>query len=306
MGCRWPTQHGAVAALLILLGSASASALDATEAQGRAQVGIQSVEAALPRLSTGANNLAKERSSPEKQIASGELSLRTRDYERAIQVFNQLCELHSQGKVQAASHADALFLLAESYFESDQLLSARRRYQELIRLAKSPSYVEYSGKALGRLVDIALRTGDLRDLDFVFEQLPQLPNDKRGAIAYAKAKALYAKQDMKAAQAACQQVPPGSEYHHQAQYLLGVVYMRSETSSTAAKPAAAAGTKEQRYASAIAQFQRVTQLPADSDDHRQVIDLASGRCRVLQSHRTQLRRVQHDAVRVGLGVHSHR
>jgi TolA-binding protein len=74
------------------------------------------------------------RPTPEQRLAAGEVLLRQRNYERAGETFGQVVELFRQGQTGEAVHADALFLLAESYFRADQLLAARRQYLEIVGL----------------------------------------------------------------------------------------------------------------------------------------------------------------------------
>ena len=79
------------------------------------------------------------------------------------------------------------------------------------------------GRSLSRLVDVALRTGDLDSLDYVFARLNTLPaSDTNGSINYARAKALFARGNYGDAKSAINTVPANSEYTLQAQYLLGV------------------------------------------------------------------------------------
>ena len=69
--------------------------------------------------------------------------------------------------------------------------------------AARSAYGEYIGRSLSRLVDIALRTDDLQSLDYVFARLDSVPQtDKSGSLAYARAKALYARKDYATAKSA--------------------------------------------------------------------------------------------------------
>ncbi len=56
-----------------------------------------------------------------------------------------------------------------------QYLSARRHFREILDSGGRSPYDGFVGKALSRLVDIALRTDDLPGLDYVFERLSRLP-----------------------------------------------------------------------------------------------------------------------------------
>ena len=100
------------------------------------------------------------------------------------------------------------------------------------------------------------------------------------------ARGSYAKKDYAGAKAALGRVSPQSLHYHQAKYLLGVVAMKEAAPPVA--PLAGVTVKRTqdgaagrtRYAAAIEAFRQVTQLPADTAEHRHVIDfrwLAIGR-----------------------------
>ncbi|HEY0467795.1 MAG TPA: tetratricopeptide repeat protein, partial [Polyangiaceae bacterium] len=146
-------------------------------------------------------------------------------------------------------------------------------------------YAEYLGRSIIRLVDIALRTDDLESLDYVFVRLDSVPQtDKSGSLAYARAKALYARKDYAAAKSAVNAVPVTSEYTLQAQYLLGVVLMKETLAASpapAAKDAAGAAgaakpvaAPDVRFTQAVEQFRKVTRMPASTAAARHVVDLA--------------------------------
>ncbi len=278
----------------------AAFALGTTEAKGRAEIAVHDVEANVGSVQAAAAKASHQRTTPEERIAAGEMLLRTKDYDHAIDVLNQVVELHRQGKAGDASNADASFLLAEAYFESKQFNSARRYYRELLDKATARPYDAYAGRALSRLVDVALRTNNLDSLDDIFARMNQLPaSDTSGSLQYARGKAYFAKHDYAAAKAALAGMSPSSSYAHQTQYLLGAVLVKeaapppppAAAPATAAPatsgapdagaapapptpPPAAAPVTKARYAAAIDQFRTVTRLPADTDEHRHVIDLA--------------------------------
>lgn len=266
---------GGVACLLL---ASPARSLDSDEAASRARqevVGVRAEVARLTQLATTTESLHP----PEKRIAVGELSLRSRDYERAIDTFSQVVELHRQGKAGVNAHADSLYLLGEAYLESGQMLSARRAYSALLDLAERPPYDSYAGRSLARLVDVALQTDRGETLDEVQRQAARLSiRDATGSFAYANGKLNFARGDLPRAQQILSAVAPTSEYYHQAQYVLGTIFLRQglaqvgETSEARARlvvPDSAA-----RIAPALRQFEKVATLPGDSARHREVIDLA--------------------------------
>jgi tetratricopeptide (TPR) repeat protein len=211
--------------------------------------------------------------------------LHAKNYDAAIALLSKVLELSRQGKASETDYADASFMIGEAYFASDQYLSSRRHYREVLDHAARPAYAEYVGRSLSRLVDVALRTDDLPGLDYVFARLDALPQtDKSGSLAYARAKALYARKDYAAAKSAVNAVPVSSDYTLQAQYLLGVVLMKETLAATptapAPQPAAAGGSAapttppDTRFTQTIEQFRKVTRMPATTAAARHVVDLA--------------------------------
>jgi tetratricopeptide (TPR) repeat protein len=224
---------------------------------------------------------------PAERVAAGDMLLRNKDYDRAIESLSKVLELYRQGKAPEAAYADASLLIGEAYMSTKQYLSARRHFREILDNGARSPYDGWVGKALSRLVDIALRTDDLPGLDYVFERLSRLPStDRTGSLAYARAKALYAKKDYTAAKAAVNVVPAGSPYTPQAQYLLGVVLLKEALAATPAAPPAAAAAPgaagapapvappDARFVQAIEQFRKVTRIPATTPEQEHVVDLA--------------------------------
>ncbi|MEZ4224102.1 MAG: tetratricopeptide repeat protein [Polyangiaceae bacterium] len=287
---RFRARLTAVGALLTLLSVPGlASALSSSDARGRAQLSVQAVERELPNVQSAAKRVRQTRLTPAQRVAAGDILYHNKDYARAIDTFSQVVELHRQGKADANAHADGLFFLAESYFASKQLLSARRHYVEVLDKAGQGPYAKYAGRSVSRLVDVSLRTGTLEKLDDVFAKLNQLPgSDASGSLQYARGKLLFAKKEYDAAKSAIGAVAAGSPYNHQAQYLLGVVMVKQATPEAPSAEAAATDQPEivqpgteattpamrARYAAAIEQFRRVTRLKADTTAHRHVVDLA--------------------------------
>lgn len=270
--------------------SLPAHALDAAEARGRAETEVRAVASSTGKIQAVVS-AARTRAqvSPAKRIAAGDILLRTKDYERAVREFSKVLELARQGKATPAENADATFFLAEAYFQSDQLLSARRHYAEIVDHGSESAYASYAGRSLSRLVDVALRTEDYEGLDDVFVRMAKLPgSDSSGSLQYARGKAYFAKRQFADARSALATVAAGSAYDHQSKYLLGAIAVKEAAPAppvdlvTDGAPAEAGATPpvapqpvpRDRYAKAIEAFRRVTQLSADGERHRHVIDLA--------------------------------
>lgn len=270
--------------------SHSAFALSATEAQGRATLAVQAVESSMTSAPPE-SKLNVKPPTPAERVAAGDMLLRNKDYDRAIEALSKVLELYRQGKAPEAAFADASLLIGEGYMSTKQYLSARRHFREILDNGHRSPYDGFVGKALSRLVDIALRTDDLPGLDYVFERLAKLPaTDRSGSLAYARAKALYAKKDYAASKNAVNMVPAGSPYTPQAQYLLGVVLLKEALAATPAPPPAAAAATaagstpgaapapapppDARFVQAIEQFRKVTRIPATKPEQEHVVDLA--------------------------------
>src|SRR5258708_6596942 len=214
---------------------------------------------------------------PEARIADGQMLLLSKDFDRAAGVFNQIVEKYP---THPTAYPDALFMLGESYYGGKQYLSARRVYRQVVDRGAERGFSSYAPKALARLIDVALRTQDYATLDDVFAKISQLPPAAvEGELNYARAKGLFAKKDFAGARGALAGVSQQSAHFHQARYLLGVIAMKEAAPPPSAnpkdkRPAIGGSAARTRYAAAIEAFRQVTQLPADTDEHRHVIDLS--------------------------------
>ncbi|MGC4092091.1 MAG: tetratricopeptide repeat protein [Polyangiaceae bacterium] len=276
---RRPSSGGAgFLALSLWLYAGPAFALDSSDAQHQAETAIQHVETELVKGSTA--KVAVGVATPAERVAAGDMLLRTKDYDRAIDELSKVLELHRQGQVPEAAFADATFMLGEAYFQSQQYLSARRHFRDIVEQATKATFEGYAGRSVSRLVDVALRTGDIDSLDYVFARLDRLPaSDRSGSLAYARAKALFAKKDFPAARSAVNLVPAGSEYASQSQYLLGVILVReaiplASAAATTTPPSKPTPGEPPRFAAAIEQFRKVTRMPAPSQAQKHVVDLS--------------------------------
>jgi tetratricopeptide (TPR) repeat protein len=255
-----------------------ALALDTDEARGRAEMAIRAAEADASKA-PDPGRLRAPAATPAQRLAAGDMLLRTGDHDAAVDQLSKVLELHRQGKMPENAYADATFLIGEAYFKSGQYLSARRHYREVLDSAAKSAFGAYAGRSLSRLVDIALRTSDLASLDYVFARLESLPVvDTTGSLAYARAKALFARRDFSAAKSAVNAVPASSEYTLQSQYLLGVIMVREAAPAARATPPDSAGppgpAPRPQYGPAIEQFRKVTRIPAATASLRHGIDLA--------------------------------
>ena len=89
--------------------SSSAFALSASEAQGRATLAVQAVESGMTSAPPD-SNLAIKPPTPAERMAAGDMLLRNKDYDRAIEALSKVLELYRQGKAPEAAYADASLL----------------------------------------------------------------------------------------------------------------------------------------------------------------------------------------------------
>lgn len=243
---------------------------DADAIRGRADMAIRAVEADATK-GPDTSRFRYVPPTPAQRVAAGDLLLRTGDYDRAIETLSKVLELYRRGEVPDSACADATFLIAEAYFLSNQYQSARRHYRDIFDKAANPEFQSYAGRSISRLVDIALRTNDLESLDYVFARLNTLPvTDQNGSLAYARAKANYARHSFNDATNAVLAVPPTSEYGLEAQYLLGVILTKQALLEQNAPNTPAL----RRFGPAIDQFRRVARMPATTQPQKHVVDLA--------------------------------
>lgn len=268
------------AALLALLAGLppTALALDADEALSSASQQISSAGGGVDSIKQQVQRATQQRT-PEQKIADAVLLMGSKDYDRAANVLNQLIEKHPD---HPTAYPDGLALLGEVYFRSNQLWSSKRVFQKITGAADDRRFTPYLTKALARLVDIAMRKKDDELLAEVVAALDKAPPSATSLLTYARGKALVAKKDYGQAKTVLATVDPKGEYAHQAQYLLGLVSVKE---STPAPVKLEDGddpppVPKERYAAAVDLFNKVTQLPPDTEAHRAVIDqawLAMGR-----------------------------
>lgn len=252
-----------------------------TDAHADADSAVQSATSAINSVSQGLGSIqqaiqkskGQERTAAQR-IADAQLLLGSKDYARAANVLNEVIEKYPDN---TTALPDAMNLLGETYFRSHQYLSARRVFRQIVARGDEGRFGVYQAKALGRLVDVALRTKDYSSLDEIFASMNRVPpSSVNSGLAYARGKGLFAKKDFSGAKTSLGSVDAQSEYAHQARYLLGLIAVKDATPAAEPKKDGEppAQVPPQRYAAAIDLFNKVTQLPPDTPDHKRVIDLA--------------------------------
>ncbi len=249
--------------------SGVARAAGPDDALSTARTELAAVGSGLDRVQSSVQRAKDERMTAEQRLSNGELLFRMKDYNRASVVLSEILEEFPN----TASYPDALWLRGETYYAQGEYLSARRDYRALVDRGAEPRFEAYFGKALARLVDVSLRLNDPPEtLAPIFEKFSQVPPAQvDAALLYAKGKALYRQGSYNDAIATFSQVGPTTAYAHQARYFQGLVAMKIARSGGGASDKSAAHTD---YKPAVIAFHAVTDLPPDTPEHRQVIDLS--------------------------------
>lgn len=273
---RWAPLLAALAGLGGAFLGDDAWALDSEQAYASASQQIAAVSGpqGLAAIQSAISKSKGQERTPEQRIADAVLLMGAKDFNRAAGVLNEVIEKYP---THPTAYPDALAMLGETYFRSNQYLSARRVFNEIVRRGTEARFTSYQAKALGRLVDISLRIKDYSSLDAIFASMNQVPPAAVGSgLAYAKGKGLYAKKDFAGAKGSLGAVDAKSEYYHQAQYLLGLIAVKEATPPPVKlkdgelPPQVPAS----RYVGAISLFQKATSLAADTPEHKRVIDLS--------------------------------
>ena len=273
-----------LALVLATIGSTHvAFAADPDGDAARAQTEVTTIDRESATVQAAIEKAKAQKYTVEQRLTNGELLLRTKDYPRAVVVFSEILEEFPD----TPSYPDALWLRGETFYAQKEYLSARRDYRALVDRYQEPRFNPYFGRALARLVDVSLRINDIKGLDEVFQKINQVPPAQvDAALLYAKGKGYYFKGDYGSSLGALQSVAGpgpsgtgGNAYTHQARYFQGMVAIKQARPTAppptpANAPADATPRTPTNFKVAIEQFRAVTELPPDTDEHKQVIDLA--------------------------------
>jgi tetratricopeptide (TPR) repeat protein len=253
--------------LAVILMAHASLAADSEANFRNAETEISTAEREAPSIQTAVSRAKSVKASAEQRLANGEILYRTKDYPRAITVFSEVME----GYPDTPSYPDALFLRGETYYASREYLAARRDYKALVDRGNEPRFAPYLSRSLARLVDVSLRLNDLQGLDEAFARLNQVPPTMVDAgLQYARGKAQYFRKDYSGAHSSLSAVPQSTPYTHQARYFDAMVSMRQIATASVN----AGKTVPANFKPAIDLFRQVTELAADTDEHKQVIDLS--------------------------------
>jgi len=254
-------------------------AADARRQTQQARSELSAIVLQASSLPSGPIVVASRRAAVEQQLARSELLYRGRDFARAIEMLSGIIEEFPD----TPSFPEALWLRGESYFAQDEYLSARRDFQQLMQRRNEPRFAPYLGRVVGRQIDVAIRIQDfasLKEISNVWNEVPSSQVD--ASFLYAKGKALFFQSDLTRAEQTLQAVPLDSEFAHASRYFLAMAFARRERSAFASRSQGPSLATENRppvdsklsFAKAIGQFRIVTALPADTQEHKKIIDLS--------------------------------
>jgi TolA-binding protein len=250
-------------------------------AQDLASVGreVTDIQAEARRISSERieRNQTRLRSATyvEERLTDGELFYRLQDYVRASIIFTDIVDNHATHR----AYPDALFLLGDSLFRAGDNLGAKRRFSLILDRATEPGFRPFAQRALGRLIEIAIKTRNFEGVEGYFASLSRLPpGEIEAATAYYRAKYLYNRAvptedvlrdrregepapeidqaTLDQARMGFEGVAEGSPYYPQARYFVGVIY-----------------TLRGQYPQGIEAFRRVLRVRATTPEHRRIIEL---------------------------------
>jgi len=209
----------------------------------------------------------------EERIADADIYLQLHDYLRASIVLTDVVEHHADHP----AIADARIMLADALFEAGDFFGARVRYRDILDRAADPAHHRFAERALGRVVEIALRTRSFEGIERYFDRFgSDEASEAAAATTYFRAKYVFGQAVPEAviesgrvgperidenrlgeALRLFGQVAPGTAYAPQASYYVGVVHiLRGDV------------------ARALAAFRAATSVPTSTVEQRRVSDLS--------------------------------
>jgi len=190
----------------------------------------------------------------ERRLADGRLLYLLGDYVRASIVFLDIVENATDPGSMAVRNAR--YFLAESLFESHNLVPARGYFREV---ADDRTH-EHREDALRRLLEISFMTRDFSEVEDLYDELRRTgAATARSDIGYVLAKTLYFQGQYEQAAAGFEVIGADTDEYLKAQYFLGVCRVQLR-----------------QWDEAIAAFQRVVDSGTDSEFERsaELVDLA--------------------------------
>ena len=187
----------------------------------------------------------------DRRLLDAELLFNLKNYREAATVLLDVVDNYPN----AHAYDDAIFLLAESCFQDKDLNSARHYYRQAIQ-KRTGSGQEQT--ALGRLIEIALSTGDMDGVDDYLTLLSGIPAASvQPSVPYVRGKAAYSRDRLDDALAAFQSIPASSPYYLRARYFYATIWV-----------------KKGDLAAGLIAFDTVVRSQPKSDADKEIQDLA--------------------------------
>jgi TolA-binding protein len=190
-------------------------------------------------------------SQADRRVLDAELLFNLRNYREAATILLDVVDRFPNSR----AYEDALFLLGESLYQGKDYNSAKRFFTQAIE-KRSGSKQEQ--KALQRLIEIAVHTDDLEEIDDLLARLQNVPlANLEPSVPYVRGKAAYFRNRLDDALGAFTALPPNHPYYLRARYF-----------------AATAWVKKGDLASALVSFDAVVRSQPQSDADKETQDLA--------------------------------
>ena len=186
-----------------------------------------------------------------RRVVDAEMLFKLKNYNEAATVLLDVVEKYPN----AQGYDDALVLLGESLFQ-DRDFNSARHYFALAAKRNAGSRLEQ--RALQRLIEIGLRTGDLDDLEEYLKRLERVPPaELEPSVPYVRGKYAYFRGRPDEAIAVFYGIPPTSPYYLQSIYF-----------------AATAQVQKGEFAAALAGFETITHAQPRASSDKEVQDMA--------------------------------
>ncbi len=240
---------GVLVALVLAAGGAAPAAADRYDDANRKLFDLEERVRAIAGEFRDAP--AVDSSAADRRVLDAELLYNLKNYSEAATICLDVIEKYPNSR----AYDDALVLLGESLYQDRDLVSARKY---LTMAIKKNTGSRREQAALQRLVEIALKTNDLDNVDEYLGRLERIPPDRlEPSVPYVRGKYHYFRGKLDEATAILSGIPPSNPYYLQSRYFLGTVQV-----------------KKGDVASAASAFDAVLRVQPRNDDDKEIQDLA--------------------------------
>lgn len=193
-----------------------------------------------------------------RRLIDAQVAFGTGNYDDAAVLLYEYVEKYPD----SPSHDTALYYLAEALFQKRDHVASRTYFIRLVRdLGPSSKFYQ---QGLERLVELSLALRDQGGVDEWLSALDRVPpGQRRPSVPYVRGKYAYAAAQYDEALGHFASVPPGSAYHLQSRYFMGVCHVARGALDEAIAV----------YAALVAHKPGPGSAPR-SDDDKRVIELA--------------------------------